>query len=266
MKYAFMTFSTPELSIDQTLDAAVKYGYDGIEIRIDAKHKHGLETDSDKTVRQNARKNAADKGIDICCIATSCRFALVDEEAENADNARKAIELAADLDAPCIRVFGGQIPKDKTREESIDNVVRTLCNVAEFASDHNVTICFETHDAWCDPNHVAAVIQGCDHPNIRVNCDIMHPVRMGLATMDETFDILGKWITHVHFHDGHFPEKNLHMCPVGEGEIDHITAVKRLLELNYQGFLSGEWINWEPWEQHLPRELAVMKQYESDIK
>jgi len=36
-----------------------------------------------------------------------------------------------------------------------------------------------------------------------------------------------------------------------------------LRTIPYEGYLSGEWINWsDPYEAHLPRELATMKSYE----
>jgi sugar phosphate isomerase/epimerase len=51
------------------------------------------------------------------------------------------------------------------------------------------------------------------------------------------------------------------MVPVGEGDIDHKTAVELLERMGYDGYMSGEWINWQPYEEHLPRELATMKTY-----
>jgi hypothetical protein len=30
--------------------------------------------------------------------------------------------------------------------------------------------------------------------------------------------------------------------------------------------LSGEWINWEPYEVHLPRELAAMHELEASVR
>ena len=39
MKYAFMTFSTPDMALADVLAAARQYGYDGIELRIDGGQK-----------------------------------------------------------------------------------------------------------------------------------------------------------------------------------------------------------------------------------
>ena len=49
MKYAFMTFSTPALNLDDVLATAKQYGYDGIEPRLDAGHKHGVEVAASAT-------------------------------------------------------------------------------------------------------------------------------------------------------------------------------------------------------------------------
>lgn len=80
--------------------------------------------------------------------------------------------------------------------------------------------------------------------------------------MDDAFETLRPWIEHVHFHDGVTTADRLQMVPIGTGEIDHRRAVQLLQAMPYTNYLSGEWINWEPWETHLPRELAVMRGYE----
>ena len=67
---------------------------------------------------------------------------------------------------------------------------------------------------------------------------------------------------HVHFHDGTTREGRLDLVPIGQGEIDHRRAVQLLGSSGYDGYLSGEWIGWEPFETHLPRELKTMRSYE----
>jgi sugar phosphate isomerase/epimerase len=83
--------------------------------------------------------------------------------------------------------------------------------------------------------------------------------------MSEAYDVLHPWIGHVHFHDGVDRTGKLDMVPVGEGVIDHKRAVELLAGADFDGYLSGEWINWEPWQDHLPRELATMKGYEAAL-
>ncbi len=152
--------------------------------------------------------------------------------------------------------------RKKCRAQAIDDVADALKGLADAAAARNVTLCMETHDDWCDPQHVKAVLERVDHPHVAVNWDIMHPVRQGLATMEEAFAALEPWIRHVHFHDGVQADGKLTLVPVGEGSINHAAAIRLLKGMGYDGYLSGEWIKWQPFEEHLPRELATMKRYE----
>lgn len=267
MKYAFMSFSCPQLPLDEMLSLAKRLGYDGIEPRMDSGHKHGVEVDADVAARREIKRKAADSGIAICCVATSCRCADADASnvQEKTDYTRRCIDLAADVGAPRLRVFGGQIPEGVGREKAIEGVSESLGAVADHADERSVVVCMETHDDWCIPEHVAEVMKRVDHPAIGVNWDIMHPVRRGGATMDGAFDTLHSWIRHLHVHDG--SRQTGKLVPIGRGFIDHRRAIELLLTLPYDGYLSGEWINWEdPYEVHLPRELATLKRYEQEAR
>ncbi|MBN1344199.1 MAG: sugar phosphate isomerase/epimerase [Phycisphaerae bacterium] len=265
MKYAFMTFSCPELSLDEVLALAKRLGYEGVEPRVSSSHKHGLEFDAPADVRGQARAKAEASGVALCCIATSCRYADPATADGMVQDTHRAIDLAADVGCSRIRVFGGQIPAGTSREEAIELVARSLESVADHAGQRGVVVCMETHDDWCDPANVAQVMQRVDHPAIAVNWDIMHPVRQGGATMDQAYETLEPWIRHVHFHDGVKEDPGQLLRPIGEGIVDHKRAVELLLDMGYEDYLSGEWINWEPYETHLPRELATMKGYEREV-
>lgn len=262
MRYAFMTFSTPSLSLDEVLQAAVQYGYDGIEPRIDEKHKHGIEVAATRAERDAARKKAADAGIALACLATSLRYADPANKAQAVKDTHERIDLAGDMRMPAMRVFGGAIPEGITREEAMNALVEALGAVADHAAERGVTLCIETHDDWCDPAHVAEVLRRINHPAIAANWDIMHPIRRGNVTMDQAFEMLKPWIRHLHVHDCDADGK---LLPIGQGIIDHRAALARVKSVDYADYISGEWIGWEPYDVHLPRELAAMKQIESEL-
>lgn len=264
MKYSFMTFSCPQLSLRELLETAKQYGYDGIEPRIVSQHQHGIEMDTPADRRAEIKKQVAESGLRLSCIATSCVYANPETTKQNVADTLRCIDLATDVGAPVIRVFGGVLGKGISREDAIKLVAESLHTAADHAKERGVTVCMETHDDWCDPKNVAAVMRQVNHPAVAVNWDIMHPVRMKLATMDEAFKTLKPWIRHAHVHDGVVtPDGKLTFVPIGQGTINHKQAIERLLSINYSGFLSGEWINWsDAYDVHLPRELATMKQYE----
>lgn len=260
MKFAFMTFSCPELTLPEALATAKRYGYDGIEPRIGSGHKHGIETDLSIEGRNAARDAAAKAGIALCCLATSASFANPETTHANIELTHQAIDLAHDVGARCIRVFGGAIGENMSREQAIDLLISSLKQVSDHAGDRDIKVCLETHDSWCDPQHVVEVLRGVNHPAISANWDIMHPVRVVKVTMKQAFDALHPYIQHVHFHDGiTTAEGKLELMPIGTGDIDHKTAFQLLREMGYEGYASGEWISWEPFDVHLPRELTTAK-------
>lgn len=266
MKYAFMSFSTPGLRLDEMFEAAKRFGYDGIEPRMDSKHAHGVEADSSQTDREQIRSAFAKSGVALAAIASSCSYSDPAKRDEQVKNTHTRIDLAGDIGCPVIRVFGGNYPAETvTHEQAIDNVVEGLRAVGDHAAEREVLICMETHDAFCNPADLVTIMQRVDHPAIRVNWDFMHPDRTGYAKVPDSFEMLKPWIRHVHFHDGIQEEGKLSMVPVGEGTIDHKAAIQCLASMNYDGFMSGEWIGWEPWETHLPREIATMKRYEQEL-
>lgn len=265
MNYAFMSFSCPDLSLESMLALAKRLGYEGIEPRIQSGHKHGLELNTPAGLRARAKEMAAEAGVALCCIATSCKYADPETSEQNKEDTLQAIDLAAGVGAPVIRVFGGKIPEESAKPKAMGRIVEALTSVADHAKERGVTVCMETHDSWCDPSDVAQIMKSVNHPNIAVNWDIMHPVRVGGATMDQAFEALQPWIRHVHFHDGTMPPE-MQLCPIGQGAIDHKRAVELLKKDGYTGYLSGEWINWIHYDIHLPSELATMRAYEEEVQ
>ena len=258
-----MSFSCPELTLDEMLAMAKEFGYDGIEPRISSNHQHGVEFDTNQHQRKEIKQKALDIGIDIGCVATSCRYADPKISQDMVNDTEKAVDLAADIGSSRIRVFGGKIGDGLDRTDAVELVAESLLSIANYANKRGVSICVETHDDWCNPIDVAAVMEKADHSAIAVNWDIMHPVRRGYATIEESFESLKPWIQHLHIHDGS-AQKSL--LPIGEGDIDHKSAIERLSTIAFDGYLSGEWISWDdPYRNYLPRELQTLKRYQSEL-
>ncbi len=274
MKYSFMSFSCPELDFSALCEKAQELGYDGIELRLDSKHAHGVEIGCGDEFLAQVKSIAGQNSVEICAIASGCSFANEEITVNETDKAKKIIDLAEKLSVKVIRVFGGRFPETLIREQAIKNVSSALLCLSDYIGARDIKICMETHDSWCNPVDAAAVMKIVNRENIGINWDIMHPVLSGKREMREAFELLKPWIAHVHFHDGAFREGvvrdgvytpgNLYFTPVGTGEVDHKTALECLKSIDYQGFLSGEWIDWnEP--DYLRRELETMKKLEKSL-
>lgn len=264
MKLSFMTFATPDLDLTQVLTAALRYGYDAVEPRAEAEHKHGVELETTKKQRKEIKAAFADMGVDLCCIATSRTYSMSDPEkrAESVELTKKYIDLAADLGAPTIRVFGGGTPEGADYADVKKYVAEGLRECAEYAKGSGVWVCIETHDSYCNANDLVDVVKMADSPQAAINWDIMHPCTAGM-TIAEAFEAVKPYTKHCHAHDGIWRTEGggWDLAPMGTGGIDHAEAIRLLASINYDGAFSGEWIAWQPYEELLPREASVLREY-----
>ena len=248
MKYAFMTFSTPELSLAENLTLARDLGYHGLEPRVDCGHKHGVELAATKRQRAEIRQMAEDSGVSLCCVATSIMYlSQPGKVGEQVESTKRFIELAADVGSSRLRVFGsghGEVTgfSSHNRQQLAD----TLSQVAEAAAAHSIRLCLETHDYWCDAGDVGAVMKLVDHPMIGVNWDIMHPIRSCGFTVESSYAHLKPWVYHFHMHQGTLNQEKLELLPLSDpsGAYDHEAAIRFLAADGYDGYMSGEWIKW----------------------
>ena len=260
IKLATMTSVCPDWNVDQIVEGMKRNGYEGLEPRTGWGHAAGIELDMAPADRAALRKRFEDEGLAICCVATGARFAAEDsaELAKSLDEARAAIDLAADLGAPVIRTFGG--PRGSGQLKGI--VMRTADayrKVMDQAAEKGVTVMMETHDEWCVSAQVRAVVEEVDHPNLRVLWDLMHPQRF-MERPEETFGTVGHLTAHLHAHDGVYDKtgSKVENVGLGEGVIDHATPLKLLKGAGFEGYFSVEVIH-KPGSDHDAE--GVLKQY-----
>lgn len=263
MKFAYMSFTCPEGTLTDLIELARKHGYDGIEPRAMAGHRHGVELDASPDRRKEIRRVFQESGIECACIATPIRYCQPDPKAyrENIELTGRFLELSADVGCNRLRVFGGSpgVPLDP--QEGIRIVGSALSELAEKAERHNVILCLETHDFFSRADMVSRAVRMADSPCVRANWDIMHPFTRNMS-IPEAFDHLRDIVAHCHVHDCVYDEKRSpKLALMGEGDIPYREALRLLKEMDYSGFLSGEYIAaWKP-DIVLPHDIRVLKSY-----
>lgn len=263
MKFCFMSFSCPEASLVEMIEYAKKFGYEGVEPRAEAKHNHGIEIETGKEKRKEIRRIFEESGIECACLATSLKYCMTDAEKRKQaiERTKKFIDLACDIGTKRIRVFGGNPDNPISKQEAIKIVGEALAVVAEYAEKNKIFICLETHDFFSRADDASQAVKIAGSPYIRINWDIMHPFTQRM-TIEEAFECVKEYVEHCHIHDGVYDaERKVTLAMMGKGEIPYKTALKLLQEINYPGFLSGEYIQaWEP-EVILPHDIKVLKSY-----
>jgi|LSQX01.2.fsa_nt_gb sugar phosphate isomerase/epimerase len=263
MKFSFMSFTCPEATLNEMIDMAKKYGYEGIEPRAQGQHKHGVELNATPEKRKEIKTIFQNSGIECACIATSLKYCFTDKvkRDENIDTTKKFIELAKDIGCKRLRVFGGNPDKEIGVEEAIKIVGEALTELKKDAEAAKVYICLETHDFFSRADVAALAVRMAKNPYIRVNWDIMHPYTRKM-TIEEAFLEVKDIVAHCHIHDGNYgKDQRPKLALMGQGEIPYHTAVRLLQGMNYDGYMSGEYIGAWPPDVVLPNDIQVLRSY-----
>jgi len=261
MKIAFSTLGCPDWDFKTVVKRAKQYGYDGLEIRGILRQFDLAKVAELTSKAQQSRELLRENGITIACISASSRFSPRDEDERNAnvESAKAHMDIARDFSAPCIRVFGGNIPEGVEREKCEDYMAESLRKLGDYGSGIGVKVALETHDSFCLGKEIAAVLAKTDHPMVGTVWDVYHPLRNG-ETIDETMNFLSGSVFHVHIKDGDFQKHTL----LGAGKVPTLDIIKLLKADGYDGYLSLEWE--KAWHPELPEPEEAFPQYGKKLR
>ncbi len=201
MRPGFMSSVHPQQTLPELIETAKRYGYQGIEFRVEWDHKHGIELDATTEQLTAARQMLGDSGIAASCIATSVRFNSSDraEHLPPRETLRKYIALAAEVGAPTLRTFSDSVPEE---DEAARNAVLSLAAesyayVDDWAQQHGIKVLDETQ-----PNlrgHWAKqVLDQAQADSLQVLWHIGHHLRRG-QSVDDAYTSIRGHVRHVHF-------------------------------------------------------------------
>lgn len=267
MKLAYSTLACPDWTFEQCVEAAQRYGYEGLELRLlDGEIITSVLT---REQRQRISTLAARAHLSIIGLDTSLRVAQTDANSRSGQigEGLALLELAHDLEAPFIRVFAGP-PPDASVEAAITGAAATLEPLVPRARELGVAIALETHDAFSSSAVVAQVLKQIEDPIIGALWDLLHPYRVG-ESAQETARQLGGRLLHVHVKDGQRPEVQggeWKLTLLGEGDVPTREMLAILRAAGYDGWLSVEWEKkWHPElvepEIALPQHAAKLREY-----
>ncbi len=237
-KTCFTTFACPAWHLDRIIDAAVLHGYQGVEVRVDAGHSHGIEVAAPGRDRMEFHHLFSAAGVEPCCMATGIQF--VSDHA--VEYAKARIELAADIGCRAIRVFGAPRDCDLPMQDAIEKTAWHLHQAAELAQHAGVELWLETDGLFSKAADTATAVRIADHPAVGINYDNMNPYRTG-EPLEKTFEALRGLVRHAHFHDAIKCPDNVVVKPIGQGDLPIQKMFQGLLDLGFDGYFCGEWFN-----------------------
>lgn len=251
------TLGAPGESLDTVLSLLAAHGITGIELRLSLGEI--ASPAMGRRERTAHRSRITDAGVYITGLASYIRIAdpgVPDDVVVGA--LASALEFAADLEAPTVRVFPGaptigasyrRVPATTfPREECDATAVRRLNAVARLSRELGVHPVLETHDSHPRGEDIAAILEQVDGP-VGAVWDLMHPWRVG-EPLETTWHFLHQWLDHgagsIQVKDANVPESRTPV-PLGQGSLPVHDLATLLHRNDYDGILCLEWEKaWHP--------------------
>lgn len=130
------------MTLETFLETAAEIRCDGVEITF-----YYLPANVTAEYLVKLKRRAFVLGLDIGSVAVGNNFVLPagTERDSQISAVQKQLEYAAELGAPCMRVFGGSVPKGSSAEDAVKWVAECLSECAETASLYGIMLALENH-------------------------------------------------------------------------------------------------------------------------
>jgi sugar phosphate isomerase/epimerase len=276
--YIGLWYRGDALTIEQVVERAKRFGYEGVEI--EAKRPHGFPLDWPSQRCREFRKRCSGEGLAITGVAAMNDFSSPVAEQREAQlaNVRDAIRMTSELNARVLRVFlawpgahstpdgGGRydiaqrlwsqahegIPEEQTWRWCRD----CLVEVARIAGDHGVTLALQNHKPVIRTYHdVLRMVREVDSPHLKVCLDAPIMENKEAAYLRKAVSDVGMLQVQSHF-GGEYERKTPGgpwIRPITRSEWGkpyerpgtwtdnfYLPFIQALLETGYRGYLGYE--------------------------
>ncbi len=244
VKLAMSTLGCPDWSIDQVAQAARQWGYEGVDLRTLGTGDQGDEKLASDPVTVGAEKmrevlDAA--GLAVACLSTS--VALHHRHPLAADRAmaqaHEAIELAATMRCPWVRVYGYEIEPGESRDQGQHRIADRARALTQYAAPKGVGLLLENAGNLATARDWWTIMDLIDQSNVGLSWNqqvaalagegpgVSVPMLHGLIRLAKFKDMV--------------VEPKLEFVMLGDGQMRVHELLQRLMGVGFDGWAVVEW-------------------------
>ena len=233
MKLGLCTIAFQEKPLEEVIDIAADYGFDGIELWGKPPH---LPADYDESYAKNARDMAHRKGLAISAFGSYIDPLMPLHQ----KHFEETFKIARDLGTDLIRIWSGGGPSKLIAPTDKRLILFRLVSIAQWANFRNVRLGLEMHN-----NHLAdsaaSILEAIEEVKLPALKTYYQPLARSDA--DEPHAAAEKLAPHIaNVHAQNFDE-NGKACPIADGVVDYTRIVEILSNAGYDGYIEVEFVH-----------------------
>jgi len=253
IRLAFSSLGCPSWPLSRVLGTASRLGYDGVELRF-------LEGDDALWARPELMGSGlkqtiarlADAGLAVPCVDTRSFFHAADPAARRlaVEEAQRTAELAAQLGARGIRVFGDRVQPGADLASTRGWIVTCLAELRDRLRGSGVEVWLETHGDFATAAATRALLKEAGSEGLGAVWDPANAYSEFGEQLDAGRAALGPFLRHVHLKDARRPpDGKIPWPPVlpGRGDFPAARVLEMLSASGGEHWVSFEWEKrWHP--------------------
>jgi len=216
-------------------------------------------------------------GLILSGLSLSNNFNQADRAALQAqvDTVRTWLDVAAAVEAPVCRIFGGHVANRadmQARREGTTRILEALRLVVPEAAQRGLVLALENHGGLpCTGEEQVEVIETIGSPALRATVDVGNYMQGGQEGA-EGARIAAPYAGYVHVKDfTKVPSDKtpwgwgIQSCTVGDGDVDLAACLRAIRDAGYDDFLALEYEGPEAEETGVPASLSYLRSVLQDL-
>lgn len=244
MKPAFSTVACPDWTLARLAERAEQWGYVGVELRTHGYGSRDIACEPALTAPAKVRGMLERAGLSICSLATGIRYddpitppilGLYLDQEQMIRETKACIDLAVQLEAPFVRVFGFEIVGNEPRKNALARITDRLIKCADYCRNSGVQLLLENGGSFSTAVQVAEVIDRVGSPLLSASYSLPVAAAAG-EVIENGVAILGDRIKVVKVKD----LKAGRPVALGEGDLNPRAAIEAAAKAGFNGWLVHE--------------------------
>lgn len=281
MRHAFYTLITPELTPEDAIATAVRYGFDGLEWRVASPkeprvgecnywegNRCSLESsDLDRRLPGliSAGRASGILPVSLCAYHRPCELTSL----------ARLFEVASSAGIPMVRVSVPAYDRSRSYRTQFEDLRRQSDQVEALARMYGIRACYLQHAGTLLPSASACyrLLEGCDPSHLGLFLDVGHFVREGYEDFGIVMDLVAPWVAEIHLRNGWMTSvahgiegqgRSIpRWCGLDDGQVPLDLLADTLGRHGWDGWLVLEDFSDRPEVQRLTEGIATMRRMEA---